>query len=164
MSHSSIRKTEQNKKIREIARLLQAHYSPSKLFLFGSRAEGTNHADSDYDFVMVLPRFSRDRLKVWEECRALIKKECGVNADVFSYSEAEFQKHIKEFSSIPETALNTGREIALGASSDSVQENAFHSLKPANKPPAIEIKSIAAGPKVFLDIASARAQIPQPRR
>lgn len=116
MRDSSKGKAAQNKKLREIAGVLQARYSPSRLFLFGSRAEGTSHSDSDYDFVMVLPRFSRDRMKVWEECRTLIRAECDVDADVFTYSEAEFQKYIKEFSSIPETAVNTGREIDLGAS------------------------------------------------
>jgi len=41
--------------------------------------------------------------------------ECGVLADVFTYSETQFEKLKGEFSSIPETAVSTGQEIAISA-------------------------------------------------
>jgi len=83
--------------------------------VFGSRATKTASSDSDFDFVMVVPRFKGDRMVIWEKCNELIRKECGVLADVFVYSESEFQKTAGEFSSIPETAVSTGREIDLGS-------------------------------------------------
>lgn len=107
--------TKSNQKVQEITNLLKRKYNPSKLFLFGSQATKTAAADSDFDFVMVIPRYTGDRMKTWEECRELIRQHCGVLADVFTYSESEFNQSIKEFSSIPETALNTGKEINLGA-------------------------------------------------
>lgn len=64
---------------------------------------------------MVVPRYRADRMVTWEKCNELIRKECGVLADVFTYSESEFQKLKDESSSIPETAVHTGQEIDLGS-------------------------------------------------
>jgi len=38
----------------------------------------------------------------------------GVSADVFFYSEQEFDEWKNEFSSIPELALREGQELNLG--------------------------------------------------
>jgi hypothetical protein len=102
--------------IQSIARLLKKKFGPTRLrglYLFGSRANKTAKAHSDYDFVMVVPGFRGDRMKVWEQCHELIHQEYGVSADVFTYSEAEFQRAKAEFSSIPETAVNIGKELDL---------------------------------------------------
>ena len=101
--------------LQEIVMLLKREFKPSRLYLFGSRAAKTAGPESDFDFVMVVPRFRGDRMVLWEKCNELIRRECGVLADIFVYSEAEFQRAKGEFSSIPETAVNTGREIDLGA-------------------------------------------------
>lgn len=101
--------------VQQITELLKEEFNPSKLYLFGSRAQGTAHGESDYDFVMVLPRFRGDRMKMWEKCNELIRKRLGVQADVFAYSEKDFEKNKTEFSTIAETALNTGKEIDLGS-------------------------------------------------
>ena len=103
-----------DKSLRLIVELLKREFKPSRLFLFGSRAAKSAGSESDYDFVMVLPNYSGDRMLAWEKCNELIRKECGVSADVFTYSESEFKKLTSEFSSIPETALSTGREIDIG--------------------------------------------------
>jgi DNA polymerase sigma len=101
--------------LQKIVRLLRREFKPSRLYLFGSRAAQTEGPNSDYDFVMVVPRYKGDRMKTWERCRKLIRKECAARADVFTYSESEFLRERDEFSSMPETAVNTGREIDLGA-------------------------------------------------
>jgi DNA polymerase sigma len=101
--------------LQKIISLLKREFNPSRLYLFGSRATRTSGSDSDYDFVMVIPRYRGDRMKTWEKCHELIHNEFGVSADVFTYSETEFKNKVKnEFSSIPETAVATGREIDLG--------------------------------------------------
>jgi hypothetical protein len=46
--------------------------------------------------------------------RQIVRETAGVSADVFVYDEAEFEEWKEEFSSIPETAINTGKEIDLG--------------------------------------------------
>jgi len=104
-----------DKVVLQITQLLKDEFKPSKLYLFGSRAQGTSHGESDYDFVMVLPGYKGDRMKTWEKCNELIREKLGISADVFAYSEKDFEKSKKEFSSIAETAVNTGREIDLGS-------------------------------------------------
>lgn len=104
-----------DKVVREIVKLLKEEFKPSRVYFYGSRVVEKSRPDSDYDFVMVIPKFSGDRMLMWEKCNELIRKKCGVLADVFTYSEVEFKKMQTEFSSIPETAVNTGREIDLGS-------------------------------------------------
>lgn len=43
-----------------------------------------------------------------------VLQHIDAKVDVFVYSEKEFNEWKDELSSIPETALNTGREIELG--------------------------------------------------
>jgi DNA polymerase sigma len=107
--------TKKDQSLQSIVELLKREFKPSRLFLFGSRAAKTAGSESDFDFVMVLPKYSGDRMLTWEKCNELIRKECGVLADVFTYSENEFKKLKDEFSSIPETAVSTGREIDIGS-------------------------------------------------
>lgn len=100
-----------------ITEFLKQRYSPIRLFLYGSRANGNFRPDSDYDFVMVVHHFdSADRYEVMSSIGTDIHKAFGVDAQVWTYSEEEFLDWKDEFSSIPETALNTGKEIELGRS------------------------------------------------
>ena len=94
---------------------LVKEFHPTRLFLYGSRANGTHREDSDYDFVMVLPEFDRkNRFDMMMRLSSQFQKEIGVEVQVWVYSESEFNDWKDEFSSIPETALNTGKEIELG--------------------------------------------------
>lgn len=97
----------------QIKETLKDVYNPSRLFLFGSRANGTATKDSDYDFVMVISGKRKTTLAQLGKARSLIWNKHKVSADVFIYSEKEFDEWKDEFSSIPETALNTGRELEL---------------------------------------------------
>jgi predicted nucleotidyltransferase len=104
-----------DRKLEQITALLKREFKPSRLFLFGSQAAGTARLESDYDFVMVLRNYKGSRMRTWEKCRDLIFEKYGILADVFTYSESQFERSKKEFSSIAETAFNTGKEIDLGA-------------------------------------------------
>jgi predicted nucleotidyltransferase len=106
-------KNADRKVIDEIKETLKEAYTPLRLFLFGSRANGTATKDSDYDFVMVLPGKKKTSLTQMGKAISLIWNKHNVSADVFIYSEKEFDEWKDEFSSIPETALNTGIEIPL---------------------------------------------------
>jgi predicted nucleotidyltransferase len=99
--------------IHQIKETLKAEYHPSRLFLFGSRANGTARVDSDYDFVMVVSDAKRSSLEEMTKARSLVFKKHNVSADIFIYSEKEFDVWKDEFNSIPETALNIGKEIEL---------------------------------------------------
>lgn len=114
--HLHIVKAQQNnEKLNQITERIKQKYKPLRLFLYGSRASGKYRDDSDYDFVMVLKNFnSDDRHNMMSEIASAIRSELGVDVQVWVYSEAQFNDWKDEFSSIPETALNTGKEIDLG--------------------------------------------------
>jgi len=103
----------QNKKLKEIVDFLKKEFKPSRLFLFGSRANGSHRTDSDYDFVLVVPGL-KNRFAAEVKARSLILKKFDISADIFIYSKKDFDQWKNELSSIPETALNTGKEIELG--------------------------------------------------
>jgi predicted nucleotidyltransferase len=100
--------------LEQIVEVLKSEFQPSRLFLFGSRSQGTHKNDSDYDFVVVVPGAAGSRYDNLSKARTLVREKVGVSADVFVYSQDEFDDWKDEFSSIPETALNTGKEIDLG--------------------------------------------------
>ena len=94
---------------------LKEKFKPTRLFLYGSRASGNHNPDSDYDFVMVLKDFnSKNRYDLMSQISSIFWKELDVEVQVWTYAESDFNDWKDEFSSIPETALNTGREIDLG--------------------------------------------------
>jgi len=101
-------------KIKKIIEALKKEFKPKRMFIFGSRANGTHHPDSDYDFVLVVEKTKKNRIDNMGRARDLILETCNVSADVFVYPQKEFDDWKDELSSIPETALNTGQEIDLG--------------------------------------------------
>jgi predicted nucleotidyltransferase len=97
----------------EIKDRLVRKFNPKKMYLFGSRALGTAKAGSDYDFVLVVQDRKTDGTTAWFDTTDLFT-DLSVKVDCFVYTEAEFENWKDEFSSIPETARNTGLEITLG--------------------------------------------------
>lgn len=106
--------TKTDKKLEQIVGALKKEFKPSRMFLFGSRANGTARADSDYDFVLVVPENKKARTTNLSKARHLLHEKFQISADVFVYSQKEFDQWKDELSSVPETALNTGKEIDLG--------------------------------------------------
>ncbi|MBI4319976.1 MAG: HEPN domain-containing protein [Chloroflexi bacterium] len=78
------------------ARLLRRRYG-ARTYLFGSRARGTAHADSDYDIVTVAQAFAgerrpfraRDRYELWYEAGGW-----GISLDLHCYTPEEFRKEL----------------------------------------------------------------------
>ncbi len=103
-----------DQKIQIILDALKQEFNPKQIFLFGSQANQQVHLDSDYDFVVVVQETQKSRIENMRIARALVRKVAGVSADVFVYDQKEFDEYKTELSSIPETALNTGRELDLG--------------------------------------------------
>lgn len=100
-------------KLEQITKTLKEAFATSRLFLFGSRANGTHRADSDYDFVMVIPNL-KNRHSAEIKARSLVLNQHAVSADIFIYSDKDFNSWKDELSSIPETAINTSKELDLG--------------------------------------------------
>jgi predicted nucleotidyltransferase len=99
--------------LKQIIDALKKEFRPARIFLFGSRSTGKYRKDSDYDFVVVVKKMKGNRVDNMVRAEDAVS-HLPVNVDVFVYDEKEFNDWKDEFSSIPETALNTGREIALG--------------------------------------------------
>lgn len=51
-----------NDEILAIKERLQGAIAPTRIYLFGSFATGNHHADSDYDFYLVVPDDAGDRI------------------------------------------------------------------------------------------------------
>ena len=97
-----------------ITNKLKSEFQPVRLLLYGSRSNNTHRPDSDYDFVMVLNSFDRNNRHEMQSKIKDIFRPLKLDVQVWTYSIDEFNDWKDEFSSIPETALNTGQEISLG--------------------------------------------------
>jgi uncharacterized protein len=104
----------QTQKLKQIVQILKDEFKPTRLFLFGSQANNKATLESDYDFVLVVPKDTKSRMANMSKARRLLNEKCKISADVFVYSQKEFDEWKDEMNSIPETALNTGKEIDLG--------------------------------------------------
>ncbi len=103
-----------NQKVSLILEALKKEFNPLRVFLFGSRASGNENPESDFDFVVIVKETSKTRIENMRRARALAREVAGVSADVFVYDQKEFDEYKNELSSVPDTALNTGRELDLG--------------------------------------------------
>ncbi|MEN0057712.1 MAG: nucleotidyltransferase domain-containing protein [Bdellovibrio sp.] len=100
-------------KIQTIIQILKDEFCPKRIILFGSRARGDHDSDSDYDLVLIDAVSALPKVERMQRASDLLYP-LGVTADVFFYSEGEFNDWKDEFSSIPEVALREGRELDLG--------------------------------------------------
>jgi predicted nucleotidyltransferase len=88
-------------------------FRPSKIFLFGSRAQGKSREDSDYDLLLLIEKSELSRHERMSKALTTLWG-CGIKADVFIYTEAEFNEWKDEFSSIPYTVVTEGLELKVG--------------------------------------------------
>lgn len=103
----------EDEKIQNIIQILKKEFHPKRILLFGSRARGNHRSDSDYDFVLIGDISSLPKIERMQRASDLLYP-LGITADVFFYSEEEFNNWKEEFSPIPEVALREGRELDLG--------------------------------------------------
>ncbi|MFN8846392.1 MAG: nucleotidyltransferase domain-containing protein [Bdellovibrionales bacterium] len=103
-----------NQKINLILEALKKEFNPLRVFLFGSRVNGNANSESDFDFVVVVKETNKTRIENMRRARSLAREVAGVSADVFVYDQKEFDEYKDELSSVPESAINTGRELDLG--------------------------------------------------
>lgn len=101
---------EKDKVLSEIVSKLKAHFKPEKIFIFGSRANGTSTPDSDYDLLLVVKNSDKTSRERMREARQVLRGRT-VAVDIFVYTEAEFDELKEEFSSIAHTAFTEGFEL-----------------------------------------------------
>src|SRR5882757_5794892 len=86
---------------------LIAHLNPQKIILFGSRATGNTHQDSDWDFLVVVDDdLPKERLH-W---RAIHEARRGVRAaiDLIPFRSSAFFDRVDIVGSLPWIAANKG--------------------------------------------------------
>ena len=102
-----------DKNILQIYSRLKTAFNPTQMFLFGSRAMGTNREDSDYDIAVVVAHTDKDRIENMNTARKALF-DLDITAEVFVYGQQEFDEWKNELNSIPEAAYNLGVELTLG--------------------------------------------------
>jgi predicted nucleotidyltransferase len=88
-------------------------FNPEQIFLFGSRASGQSHPESDYDILLVVAETKFDRYQNMDRAQRILS-DLPIRAEVFVYSRSEFDSWKNELNSIPEAAYNLGVELTLG--------------------------------------------------
>ncbi len=99
-----------DKNLVEIVTKLKAYFQPLKIYLFGSRAIGKSHSDSDYDLFLVIKSSDRSRIERMQEANQLLWGR-SVSVDVFIYTESEFDNSKSEFNSVAYTVSKEGIEL-----------------------------------------------------
>ncbi len=97
--------------VNAFAGLVKKSFSPCKIILFGSRATGKARKDSDYDFIIISPRFKTIE---WED-RARkayhLKRNIRAAMDIMCYTPEEFNLKKKQIG-IVQQAVKEGIEIS----------------------------------------------------
>ncbi|MBI4317694.1 MAG: nucleotidyltransferase domain-containing protein [Chloroflexi bacterium] len=78
------------------ARVMRKRYG-ARLYLFGSRARGTAHGESDYDLVAVAPAFGEQPLLGRAPDRRILWREAGgwgIGLDLHCYTPEEFREEL----------------------------------------------------------------------
>src|SRR5437016_1473546 len=92
----------------ELVRRLVAELQPERIYLFGSRARGDAHADSDYDLLLVVRERSGPGLAMEGRARQAI---AGLNVavDVVIMTAEYFDWMLGAAASLPATVQREGR-------------------------------------------------------
>ncbi len=99
-----------DKNLNEIVQKLKDHFQPLKVYLFGSRANGTAKADSDYDLFLVVKNSDQSKIERMQEANQVLWGRT-VSVDIFIYTEAEFNSLNGDFNSVANTVFTEGLEL-----------------------------------------------------
>jgi len=99
--------------LRTAVQKLTERFHPKKIYLFGSRANDTHQAESDYDLFLVVETSNLPPGKRMIEAQDIVW-ELDISADVFIYTEKEFDEWKEEINTIANTVFTEGREIRVG--------------------------------------------------
>lgn len=97
--------------IQGLLRLIEEAWQPQAIWLFGSRARGQAHDDSDWDLLVVVPdelaaRLEAEPLAGWE-----LRRQARVRADVIACGASDFREGAKVPNTLAYEATHAGRLI-----------------------------------------------------
>jgi uncharacterized protein len=101
----------QNSELKGIVAKLKAHFNPTKVYLFGSRAKGTAKTDSDYDLFLILKNSDKSRLERMKEAYSILGLGRSISLDIIIYTEAEFEEYRGEINSVASEVAAEGVEL-----------------------------------------------------
>ncbi len=61
-----------DKNLNEIVQKLKNHFQPLKIYLFGSRANGTAKSDSDYDLFLIIKDSDQTKIERMQEANQVL--------------------------------------------------------------------------------------------
>jgi len=96
--------------IKEIQEIILSAVPALQIYLFGSHAKGTQNADSDYDFYVVIPDDYMRPLEATRKISMALRSARKKPIDMLVGSESKFNK-LKNMYSIEKEVLNTGVKL-----------------------------------------------------
>jgi predicted nucleotidyltransferase len=91
-----------------VRRLVKALH-PERIYLFGSRARGDAHQDSDYDFLLVVPDEAAAQRRALEERAREALSGLAASKDVLVYTVGQFERNRPVVASVSATVEREGR-------------------------------------------------------
>jgi HEPN domain-containing protein/predicted nucleotidyltransferase len=95
-----------NPALRVLVERIVSFYNPDDIYLFGSRARGDFHEESDYDLAVLVPGTTPEEAL---GSTYKLKQGLAINADLKIYTRTEFDKQIHLKASMPSTILREGK-------------------------------------------------------
>lgn len=99
-----------DKIVSSFANVIKKEFNPCKVILFGSRATGRYKKDSDYDFLLISPKFKRVK---WEDRMTKVyslKRNIPAAMDIICLTPTEFESKKKELGVVKEAVME-GLEV-----------------------------------------------------
>lgn len=87
-----------------------AVFQPEAVWLFGSRARGDARADSDYDFLVVVPDDTPPDRRSWRRTN-LVEREPGVGLDILPVRRSTFHRERGMVGTTGYKAVHEGRVV-----------------------------------------------------
>lgn len=92
----------------EIVRRIVDGFHPERIYLFGSRARGDHHEDSDYDLmVLVQDSDPPSHERIVEAYRVL--SDVGVPVEVLMWPADKFDRQLPVIASLPSAIIREGQ-------------------------------------------------------
>jgi predicted nucleotidyltransferase len=103
----------QDSTLEEIVRKLSDKFKPKKVYLFGSRANGSERPDSDYDLFLIIESSDLSPAQRVVEAEKILWGT-WTPVDVFIYTQSEFDEWKNELNTIANTVFSEGQELEIG--------------------------------------------------
>lgn len=96
-----------DKTLNEIVEIIKKELNPSKIYLFGSRARGDHHKDSDYDILIIVDHLSKRRYDVLGDLY-MATFDVPYRIDFHLFTQNEFNEWKDEFGAVPYDCAREG--------------------------------------------------------